>query len=66
MSLSPLDVYIHHKKPVIKIKEICALQMQYHCFKLDCFILFLCDQVFPKLFHLYKRDCDYVLFTCGL
>lgn len=21
MSLSPLDVYIHHEKPVIKIKE---------------------------------------------
>lgn len=25
MSLSPLDVYIHHEKPVIKIKEIRAL-----------------------------------------
>lgn len=48
MSLSPFHVYIHHEKPVIRIKEICALQMQYHCFQLDCFILFLCDQVFPN------------------
>lgn len=59
-SLSPLDVYSHHKKPIVQIER--ALQMQYHCFKLDCFILFLCDQVFPRLSKLYKKDCDHVFF----
>lgn len=62
-SLSPLDVYSHHKKPIVQIEP--ALQMQYHCFKLDCFILFLCEQVFPKLSKLYKKDCDHVYFTHG-
>uniref|UniRef100_A0A0E9WWF8 Uncharacterized protein n=1 Tax=Anguilla anguilla TaxID=7936 RepID=A0A0E9WWF8_ANGAN len=29
--------------------------MQYHCFRLDCFIFCLCGQVFPKIYSNFIR-----------
>lgn len=65
MSLSPLDLSIHHEKPVIKIKRFVHYRCNITVLNLTVLYYFCVTTCSPKLSQLYKRDVTMFFSSVG-